>query len=129
MDKKDAITDTTRKGDDANLNNSSNIQEDPTDLEEKLRTLKEEFSSLPKVLIKKTLCGDDVDGDLTKARQRLQEFKQLKDPGDRFKNSMAAELVTGKLNLDMNNSPLLAGKARYPFEEQNLRGGGGGGKV
>ena len=42
-----------------------------------IKKLQEEFSMLPKVLIKKTLCGDDVNGDLVKARQRLQEFKQI----------------------------------------------------
>ena len=45
------------------------------ELEEKIKMLKEEFSSLPRVLIKKTLCDDAVDGDVTKAKQRLTEFK------------------------------------------------------
>ena len=97
------------------------MQEDPTELEEKIKKLKEEFSSLPKLLIKRTLCGEDVDGDLTKARQRLQEFSQLKDPGDCSKNPMGTELVTGKLNRELNNSPMFrpGNKARNRFEEPN----------
>ena len=51
------------------------------ELEEKVRILKEQFSSLPGILIKKTLCSDDINEDLKKCKQRLQEFnKQINNP-------------------------------------------------
>ena len=46
------------------------------ELEEKVRILKEQFSSLPRILIKKTLCSDDINEDLDKCKQRLQEFNK-----------------------------------------------------
>ena len=70
---------------------SSNM--DVQELEEKLKQLQEEFS-LPKVLLKKTLCGDDVNGDLVKARQRLQESKQIDNPSLKRTSPMANESVT-----------------------------------
>ena len=44
------------------------------ELEEKVKKLEEEFQGLSKLLIKRTLCGDDVNEDLTEARQKLQKF-------------------------------------------------------
>ena len=44
------------------------------ELEEKVKTLETEFQGLSKLLIKRTLCGDDVNEDLTEARQKLQKF-------------------------------------------------------
>ena len=49
---------------DASSNASVNTQE----LEEKIKKLKEEFPRSPRVLIKKTLCSDDVQCDLVKAK-------------------------------------------------------------
>ena len=37
------------------------------ELEDKIKKLEEQFKGLPKVLIKRTLCGDDVNEDITKA--------------------------------------------------------------
>ena len=58
---------------------------DPDELEENLKKLKEMFSWLPKVLIKQTLCADDVKGDLEIARQRLQKHRDIENPLDQFK--------------------------------------------
>ena len=44
------------------------------ELEEKVKKLVKEFPGLSKLLIKRTLCDDDVREDLTKARQKLQKF-------------------------------------------------------
>ena len=60
-------------------------EEDPEELEEKLKTLEEVFSFVPRVLIKRVLCRDDVNGDLNLASQRLQEFQDMKNPHDLFK--------------------------------------------
>ena len=65
------------------------------ELADKIKKLEEEFKGLPKILIKRTLCGEDVDGDLTKARQRLQEFKQMTNPS--LNNPMPANPVTEEL--------------------------------
>ena len=63
------------------------------ELEEKLRILKEQFRSLPRILIKKTLCSDDINEDLEKCKQRLQEFnKQINNPPLR---STSADTTTG----------------------------------
>ena len=48
------------------------------ELEDKIKQLEEQFKGLPKVLIKRTLCGDDINEDLTKAMDRLREFQQMK---------------------------------------------------
>ena len=60
-------------------------EEDPEKLEEKLKTLEEVFSCVPRVLIKRVLCRDDVNGDLNLASQRLQEFQDMENPRDLFK--------------------------------------------
>ena len=101
-------------------NNNKNVQEDEMELEEKIEKLKKEFRSLPKIVIKNTLRGDDVDGDITKARQRLQEFNQKLNDSGPIKNPMRAELVAGKLSRNLNSSPLFRpdNKARNHFEEQ-----------
>ncbi|XP_073250347.1 uncharacterized protein [Porites lutea] len=54
-------------------------EEDPEKLEEKLKTLEDVFSCVPRVLIKRVLCRDDVNGDLNLASQRLQEFQTNKE--------------------------------------------------
>ena len=97
------------------------------ELEEKIKMLKEEFSSLPRVLIKKTLCDDAVDGDVTKAKQRLTEFKHpSKDREHCFKNPGGAERDAGKLNRDLASCPVLrpTKMANIDFEEQTLPGRG-----
>ena len=50
------------------------------ELEDKIKKLEEQFKGLPKVLIKRTLCDDDVNEDITKATDRLREFQQMKNP-------------------------------------------------
>ena len=60
-------------------------EEDPEKLEEKLKKLEEVFSCVPRVLIKRVLCRDDVNGDLNLASQRLQEFQDMENPRDLFK--------------------------------------------
>jgi len=65
------------------------------ELEDKIKKLEEQFKGLPKVLIKRTLCGDDVNEDISKATDRLQEFQQMKS--SLFFNPMAATPVTEEL--------------------------------
>lgn len=75
---------------------SKNVQEeDPEEMEEKLKKLEEIFSCLPPVLIKRILNRDDVNGDVEKASQRLQEFQDMENPLDIFKNPVAAKPPTG----------------------------------
>ena len=64
------------------------------EFEEKVKKLQEEFSSMPTVILKKTLWDDDVNGDLVKARQRLQESKQIDNPSLKRTSPMANESVT-----------------------------------
>ena len=97
------------------------------ELEEKIKMLKEEFSSLPKVLIKKTLCDDAVDGDVTRAKQRLMGFKhQFKDGEHCFKNPRVAGRDGGQFNRDLNSSPVFrpTKMANIHMEEQTLPGRG-----
>lgn len=61
------------------------------ELEDKIKKLEEQFKGLPKVLIKRTLCGDDVNEDITKATDRLREFQQMKN--SLFYNPMAVTPV------------------------------------
>ena len=60
-------------------------EEDPEKLEEKLKKLEEVFSCVPRVLIKRVLCRDDVNGDMNLASHRLQEFQDMENPHDLFK--------------------------------------------
>ena len=73
------------------------------ELEDKIKKLEEQFKGLPKVLIKKTLCGDDVNGDITKATDRLREFQQMKN--SLFHNPMAVTSATEEFveELDRNS--------------------------
>ena len=102
---------------------TNSVQEEQMELEEKIKMLKEEFSSLPRVLIKKTLCDDAVDGHVTKAKQRLMEFKhQLKDREHCFKNPGGVGRDAGKLNRDLDGSAVFrpTKMANADFEEQTL---------
>ena len=65
------------------------------ELEDKIKKLEEQFKGLPKVLIKRTLCGDDVNEDITKATDRLRVFQQMKDSV--LHNPMAATPVKEEL--------------------------------
>ena len=47
------------------------------ELESKIKTLQEEFKDFPKVLIKTVLLRDDVNEDLAKAMDGLQELKAV----------------------------------------------------
>ena len=69
------------------------------ELEDKIKKLEEQFKGLPKVLIKRTLCGDDVNEDITKATDRLREFQQMKNP-------LAATLVKEELRGSLNAPPV-----------------------
>ena len=72
------------------------------ELEEKVKKLQEEFKSLPKLLIKKTLCSDDVNGDLVKASQRLQEFAQINNSS--LNNPVATKPMVGVLSEGLHDS-------------------------
>ena len=69
---------------------------DPDELEEKLKKLEEVFCCLPKVLIKRILCRDDVKGDMEIASQRLQEFQDMENPEDLFKAPMTPNIQLPK---------------------------------
>lgn len=71
-------------------------EEDPEEMEEKLRRLEEVFSCLPPVLIKRILHRDDVRGDIDKASEKLQEFQDMENPLDIFKTPVAAKPPTVK---------------------------------
>lgn len=73
------------------------------ELEDKIKKLEEQFKGLPKVLIKRTLCGDDVNEDITKATDRLREFQQMKN--SLFYNPMAVTPVTEELRGDLYVTP------------------------
>ena len=60
-------------------------EENLENMEKKLKTLEELFSSVPTVLIKRVLSRDDVKGDLNKARQTLQEFQGMENSQDLIK--------------------------------------------
>lgn len=116
-----------RQDNDATLETKNNVQEEQMELDDKIRMLKEEFSSLPRVLIKKTLCDDAVDGDVTRAKQRLMEFThQFKDRENCFKNPGGAGRDAGNLYRDLNSSPAFrrTKMASIQFEEQTLPGRG-----
>lgn len=64
---------------------------DPEELEKTLKRLEEVFCCLPRVLIKRILCQDDVKGNIKIASQRLQEFQNMDDPQDMFKAPMPSK--------------------------------------
>ena len=76
----DENADGERKGkvstDEASVSN----EVDPEKLEEALKQLEEVFCFLPRLLIRRILCRDDVKGDLEKASQQLQEFQGIENP-------------------------------------------------
>ncbi|XP_020630978.1 poly [ADP-ribose] polymerase 14-like [Orbicella faveolata] len=75
---------------------SKNVQdEDPEEMEEKLKKLEEIFSCLPPVLIRRVLNGDDVKGNVAIASQRLQEFQDMENPQDIFKSPPTVKPLTG----------------------------------
>ena len=100
------------------------------ELEEKVKQLQQEFC-LPKVLIKTTLCGDGINGDLAKAKQRLQEFKQINNRSDPpLKSPMVCNKpLTGMLEGSLHDSPVEVSdnKTGYQFKEQNRNVGGNDG--
>lgn len=72
------------------------------ELEDKIKQLEEQFKGLPKVLIKRTLCGDDINEDLTKAMDRLREFQQMKTS---LSHNLTATPVTEELRGSLNVTP------------------------
>ena len=106
---------------------NTSVQEGEIELEEKIKMLKEEFSSLPGILIKKTLCDDAVGGEVTKAKQRLMGFAhQSNDREQCFKNPGGAGRDAGRLNGNSNDSPVFrhAKMVSIHFEEETLPGRG-----
>ena len=70
------------------------------ELEEKVNKLKEEIQGLPKLLIKVTLCNDDVNEDLQAAYRCLPKFDQTKNP---FVVNPVTAPVNGLNSLKENN--------------------------
>ena len=85
-------------------------EEDPREFERKSKQLKELFSCLPPVLIKTVLRRDDVKGNLERARQKLQEFQDIENPADVFKNPAERRpLITkpkGKFEDPLTHGPI-----------------------
>ena len=81
---------------------SSNASMNTQELEDKIKKLQEEFPRSPRVLIKKTLCSDDVQCDLVKAKKRLQEFSQIDDP------SLKSPVATGFVSDNSNRDPQMS---------------------
>ena len=114
----------SREGDDSKASSVTdrNVQDrDIMELQEKVKKLQEEFSSLPKVLIRKTLCDDDVNGDLAKARQRLQEFRQINDPLLRSQ-PVAAKPLTRSSKGDLEDSQVVMNWIRSEKQNQISEG-------
>lgn len=73
---------------------SKNVQDqDPEEMEEKLKKLEEIFSCLPPDLIRRVLNHDDISGNVEIASQRLQEFQDLENSLDMLKNPAATPLI------------------------------------
>ena len=70
---------------------SAQEDEDPEEMDKKIKQLEEIFSCLPPVLIRRILRRDDVNGDIGKASQRLQEFQDMENPLDIFKTPVTAK--------------------------------------
>ena len=84
-------------------------EENLENMEKKLKTLEELFSSVPTVLIKRVLSRDDVKGDLNKARQTLQEFQGMENSQDLIKPPT-------------NNQPIAWGSPEELARPENKKG-------
>ena len=93
----DGVRETVEKNVDKELGFSSAVdkneqeglkkdEEDSGEFEQKSKQLQEVFSCLPLVLITTVLRQDDVKGNMERARQNLQKFRDTKNPADVFKN-------------------------------------------
>ena len=60
-----------------------------------MKKLEEIYSCVPPVLIRRVLKRDDVNGNVEIASQKLQEFQDMENPLDIFKNPPAAKPLTG----------------------------------
>ena len=85
-------------------------EEDPEEFERKSKQLQEIFSCLPPVLIKRILHRDDVKGNIEKASTKLQEFQDMENPADLFKNPAEGKpLITkpeGKFENPQTHGPI-----------------------
>ena len=84
-------------------------EENLENMEKKLKTLEELFSSVPTVLIKRVLSRHDVKGDLNKARQTLQEFQGMENSQDLIKPPT-------------NNQPIAWGSPEELARPENKKG-------
>ena len=84
-------------------------EENLENMEKKLKTLEELFSSVPTVLIKRVLSRDDVKEDLNKARQTLQEFQGMENSQDLIKPPT-------------NNQPIAWGSPEELARPENKKG-------
>ena len=79
------------------------------DLAGKIKALEEEFKDVPKVLIRRILCGDGVNLDLAKAMDQLRKLSQMHNAF--LNNEVIANSVTEKLRMDLD-VPLAVGRNR-----------------
>ena len=90
------LSSTARKNVEGAEEEEEEEEEDLDELERKSKKLEEIFSCLPPVLIKRILRREDVKGNVEKASQKLQEFQDMENPSDLFKNPAAARPSIGK---------------------------------
>ena len=100
-------------------------EEDPEEFERKSKQLQEIFSCLPPVLIKRILRRDDVKGNIEKASTKLQEFQDMENPADLFKNPAEGKpLITkpeGKFENPQTHGPI---KQAWVAEDKSYGGPG-----
>lgn len=89
---------------------------DPDELEETVNKLEEVFSCLPRVLIQRILCRDDVKGNIEIASQRLQEFQNMDDPQDMFKSPMRSKSPVAQQH-PVNDGDLVGKTGPQSFDE------------
>ena len=102
--------------------NAEGEEEDPERTEEILRRLKEEFSCLPPVLFKRVLRREDVNGDIEKARKKLQE--DMKQTLDISKRPVADKSPTGKPKGILDDSQVNS-YGKQAHRDQNASQSGG----
>ena len=94
-----------KRSDNSNASSANrNLQDSETvELKENVKKLQDDFSSLPMLLFKRTLFGDN---DLAKPRQQLQEFTQIKNPLLKIPMPAAKHVTRNSKGGNLDDSPL-----------------------
>ena len=116
----DTVTDSTCN---PSLKNSEGFkrqdEEDPLELEEKVKRLRDIFTCIPAVLIKRVLKREDVDGNLDRASTHLMEFQSETVAGGLFlmRTEKKVEEAVSKARSVQPNS--CSGDGRVPNKDQS----------